>query len=162
MNIRLLASLALCILMGGCGFHLRGSNGTSANIEALTVTSGSPYGKMARSMEKQIKIQHIKTGTPDSWHLQIISEKFNSNILAYDDSIYPSTYERTLEVRFSVTNAAGEMVIVPNTERVVRVMESDSDRRLAMDRQDDLLESEMYEEMAQNLLRRIDFIASKK
>jgi len=61
MNIRLLASLALCILLGGCGFHLRGSNGSSANIEALTITSGSPYGKMTRAMEKQIKVQQIKT-----------------------------------------------------------------------------------------------------
>lgn len=162
MNIRLLTSLALCVVMTGCGWHLRGGKEATANIDALTVVAGNRYGKMVRALDRQMELQHIKDGGPSSLHLHIANENMEGNTLAFSDNNYPATQELVLEVRFSVTNAAGETVIAPNTERVVRVYESDSNRRLAVDREMDLVKQELYEEMAINLLRRIDYIAGQQ
>ncbi len=160
MNVRILACLFLCITMVGCGWHLRGNNGAS-HITALKLVTDSPYNRLSRAVDQQIKQQHIDATSPNGWNLHILKERMSGNTLAFSDSIYPATQEMVLEVRFSVSNPAGEEVIAANTERVVRVLESDSDRRLASDREQELIRDEMYEEMAINLLRRIDYMASQ-
>ncbi len=161
MNIRLLLSLALCVVITGCGWHMRGSEGSTANIKALTVVSGSPYGKTERAMEKQLKSNHIESNTPDSWHLQILKETMDGNTLAFSDDNNAATQEIILEVRFSVTDGKGAVVIEPTTERVTRILESDSNRRLSSDREIDLMKQEIHDEMAANLLRRINNITQK-
>jgi LPS-assembly lipoprotein len=158
MNIRLLVSLLLCGIITGCGWHLRGAQDRPSNIDSVVLNAASPYSKTTRAMEKQIKIQHIKDSGTNTLHLQLIDEKMKSNTLAFSDSNYPATIEIQLEVRFSVTNAAGETIIAPNNERVVRVYESDSNRRLAGDRELDLIKDELYDEIAINILRRMDYI----
>lgn len=159
MNIRLLVSLLLCGIITGCGWHLRGAQDRPSNIDSMVLNAASPYGKTTRAMEKQIKLQKIKDTGTNTLHLQLINTKMQNNTLAFSDNNYPATIEIQLEVRFSVTNAAGETVIVPNIERVVRVYQSDSNRRLAGDRELDLIRDELYDEIAINILRRIDYIA---
>ena len=56
---KILACTLATILLGGCGFQLRGSKNIAANIEALTVTSGQQYGKLARALEAEMRAQHI-------------------------------------------------------------------------------------------------------
>lgn len=162
MNIRILACLFLCLTVAGCGWHLRGSTaGGTSHITALKLVTESPYSRLSRSLDRQMKQEHIDQTAPNGWNLHILKEKTSGNTLAFSDSTYPATQEMVLEVRFSVSNPAGEEVIAPNTERVVRVLESDGDYRLAGDREQELMRDEMYDEMAANLLRRINFIAEQ-
>jgi outer membrane lipopolysaccharide assembly protein LptE/RlpB len=84
------------------------------------------------------------------------------NVLAYNDSDNAAMLQIELVVHFTVTNGKGETVIAPNNERVVRLYEPDSNRPLATDRETKLMLEEAYQEMAGNLLRRIDFIAGQQ
>jgi LPS-assembly lipoprotein len=162
MKIRLLASLVLCIAITGCGWQLRGSSNLATNIDALNITSGQHYGALSRSLEEQMRLQHIAASGLHAWNLVILDQEMKVNILAYSDTNNAATNEIELTVQFTVTDEKGVTVIAPNTERVVRLYESNNDRRLAMDRETQLLKNEAYEEMAANLLRRIDFIAGQK
>lgn len=162
MNIQKLACLALCLIVTGCGFHLRGSGETAKNINALSITSASQYGKLVRTLQDEMRVQHIADSGQQAWHITILDEEMKENVLAYSDTNNAATLELELTVRFTVTNHTGETMIAPNTERVVRVYESNNQRRLAMERETQLLKSELYQEMAGNLLRRIDFIAAQQ
>ncbi len=157
----LIAALLLT-LVAGCGWQLRGSKNIVANIDGLKLSSQAPYGKLSRAIEEEMRIQHIASTGSHAWTLQILEEKMKQNIVAFSDTNNPATYEIELVVRFSVSNDKGEMVIAPNSERVVRPYEYNSNRRLAMDKETELLKDEVYQEMADNLLRRIDFIAGQK
>lgn len=161
-SMKIIACLMLSVLATGCGWQLRGSKNTAANINALTVTSGASYGKLARALKQQMDVQHIAEGGSKTWHLQILDEKIKENVVALSDTNNPATYELELQVRFSASNENGDMVIAPNTERVVRLYEYNSNRHLAMDRETELLREEVYDEMATNLLHRVDFIAGQK
>jgi len=162
MKIRLLASLVLCITVAGCGWQLRGSSNLATNIDALTITSGQHYGALSRALEEQMRLQHIAASGLNAWNLVILNQEMKENILAYSDTNNAATNEIELTVQFTVTDEKGVTVIAPNTARVVRLYESDNNRRLAMDRETHLLKKEAYEEMAANLLRRVDFIAGQK
>lgn len=162
MKIRTLASLALCILITGCGWQLRGSKNIAANIDALTVTSERTYGALERALEEEMRIQHIADSGNNAWSLVILDQEIQQNIVAFSDTNNAATVEIELQVRFSVNNHEGKMVIAPNTERIVRLYEVNNNRRLAMDRETELLKKEIHRDMAVSLLRRIDFIADQK
>jgi LPS-assembly lipoprotein len=162
MKIRILASLLLCVLVTGCGFHMRGSANGVSNVKSLNVVTGSPYNRFSRILDQQMQYNHIEQNASSGWNLQIIRERLYGNTIAFSDNTYAASRELILEVRFSVSNPAGEQVIAPNTERVVRILESDNDRRLSEDREDELLRDEMYEQAAANILRRIDYLAGQK
>lgn len=161
MNLRTLACIALCLAITGCGWQLRGSKNIAANIDALTITSQNNYGKMARSLTDEMRVQHIADTGEHAWNVIILDEEMKENVLAYSDTNNAAMFEIELVVRFTVLNGKGETVIAPNTERAVRVYEVNNNRRLAMDREMQLLKNEAYQEMAVNLLRRIDFVAGQ-
>lgn len=161
-TIKLFISALLCVAAASCGWQLRGDKDHATNIRALSVASDTPYGKLSRALSQQMDIQHIANTGSDLWKLRIMSEELKKNIVAFSDTNNPATYELELQVRFSASNEKGETVIAPNTERVVRVYEYNNNRRLAMDRETDLLTQEIYDEMAVNLLHRVDFIAGQK
>lgn len=150
------------LLASGCGWQLRGSKNIASNINALSVVTNKTYGPLARALEQEMKLQHISDQGEQAWSLQILSERMRSNTIAFSDTNNAAMAEMELEVRFTATNDKGEMVIAPNTERVVRLYEVNNDRRLASDRETRLLEDEVYREMANNLLRRVDFVAGQK
>jgi LPS-assembly lipoprotein len=162
MNIRILISLVLCLAVSGCGWQLRGSKNITANIEALTVMAEMKHGKLVRSLDDAMHVQHIADSGQNAWQLIVLSEDLKQNVVAFSDTNNAASTEIELVVHFTVLNDKGETVIAPNTERVVRIYESDNNRRLAMDRETNLLKDEVYQEMANNLLRRIDFIAGQK
>ena len=159
---KILACTLATILLGGCGFQLRGSKNIASNIEALTVTSGQQYGKLARALEAEMRAQHISDTGEHAWNLVILDQRIKQNVLAYNDSANAALIEIELVVQFTVTNEKGETVIAPNSERVVRPYEPDNNRALATDRETKLMLNETYDEMAAALLRRIDFIAGQK
>ncbi|HSC76016.1 MAG TPA: hypothetical protein VLB90_07265, partial [Pseudomonadales bacterium] len=65
---KLLACTLVVALLGGCGFQLRGSKNMAANISALTVTSSSHYGKLARALEAEMRAQHIADSGTQAWN----------------------------------------------------------------------------------------------
>ncbi|MEZ5539761.1 MAG: LPS assembly lipoprotein LptE [Pseudomonadales bacterium] len=163
MKIRHLIALALCSLfITGCGWHLRGSNESVANIQSLNLLSGQAYGEMERSLRKEMQRQKIKEGDASGLTLTIIDQELRQNLLAYNDNINAAMFEIELIVRFTVTNAQGETIIPPNSERVVRTYEPSNNRRLATDREASLIKKEAYEELAINILRRVNYLVGEK
>jgi len=158
---KILVSTLVITLLGGCGWQMRGSKNIAANIPALTVSSNSNYGKLARALESEMHAQHIADTGAHAWNLVIMEQNVKQNVLAYNDSDNAAMLQIELIVHFTVTNGKGETVIAPNSERVVRLYEPDSNRPLATDRETKLMLEEAYQEMAENLLRRIDFIAGQ-
>ena len=158
---RTLVGTLLLSLLSGCGFQLRGSSQALSNIDALSISSGNRYGPLGRALEQEMRIQHIADGGDRAWQLHILEEELEENVVAFSDTNNPASEEIELVVRFRVINGEGREVIAANTERVVRLYEVNTNRRLAMDSETTLLKEEAYRDMAQNLLRRIDFIAGQ-
>lgn len=162
MKTRNLISLFFCVLLAGCGWHMRGSNSTATHIETLNIASTQTYGKLERALRTEMRTQHISEGGADGWTLTILDQTIRQNLLAYNDSINAAMFEIELTTQFTVTNAKGETIIAPNIERVVRPYEPSSNRPLATDREANLMKNEAYNEMAANILRRINLIAGEK
>lgn len=150
------------ILLAGCGWHMRGSDSAATHIKTLNIASAQTYGKLERAIRSEMRLQRIEEGGDDGWTLTILDRNIRQNLLAYNDSINAAMFEIELTAHFTVTNAQGETIIAPNTERVVRPYEPNNNRALATDREAALMKTEAYNEMAANILRRINFIAGQK
>ena len=152
------AIAALVTATAGCGFQLRGANSTSS-LDALTVTAADPYGEFARAFDVEMRQRKIEKGGANSWQLIILEQEMDNNVLAVSDTNNAATYEVELEVRFQALNPQGDVAIEPNTLRLVRNYEANNNRRLAMDRETQLLRNELYRDMARRLIERVNMIA---
>lgn len=158
---RLAAVAALIAVTTGCGFQLRGSNATS-HLTALTVTTAVPYDEFTTAFEREMRQRNIANGGADSWQLIIMEQEIDQNVLAISDTNNAATYELELNVRFQALNPAGEVAIAPNTMHVVRYYEANNNRRLAMDRETQLLRNELYRDMARRLIERVNVMAQQQ
>lgn len=155
---RLAVVATLLAATAGCGFQLRGANSTNS-LEALTVTAADPYGEFARAFDVEMRQRNIDKGGANAWQLVILDQEMDNNVLAVNDTNNAATYEMELEVRFQALNPAGEVAIAPNTLRLVRNYEANNNRRLAMDRETQLLRNELHRDMARRLIERVNMIA---
>ena len=94
----------VALMLGGCGFQLRGSQNVSANIPALTISTSQQYGKLSRALEAEIRAQHIADTGSQVWNLTILDQDIKQNVLAYNDSDNAAMLEIELVVSFTVTN----------------------------------------------------------
>src|SRR3990167_9659458 len=55
----LLGITLLCLLLTGCGFHLRGSMPLSPPLHNLYLKTKDPYGPLARNLRDYFKYSHV-------------------------------------------------------------------------------------------------------
>lgn len=57
--IRLFVMLAV-VITAGCGFHPRGTTQVPSELKTLIVSTGNPYGPLARTVRQQLRINDVK------------------------------------------------------------------------------------------------------
>ena len=57
--IRLFVMLAV-VITAGCGFHPRGTTQVPSELKTLIVSTGDPYGPLARTVRQQLRINDVR------------------------------------------------------------------------------------------------------
>ncbi|MEW9796734.1 LPS-assembly lipoprotein LptE [Alteromonas sp. CYL-A6] len=157
---RVSVALLLCSLLAGCGFKLRGSPALPADIDYIAVQSARPHAPLQRALIKRLDVYGLKGGSTDGAAsatnpviIQLYPEALERRLL----SVYPSgqvaEYELIFGVNYTVT-FNGEQPVTAYFE-VLRDYQDDPDQVLAKSRELDLVLSEMREEAADRILRRL-------
>ncbi|MBU3023030.1 LPS assembly lipoprotein LptE [Aestuariibacter sp. A3R04] len=160
---RLIKLAIVGLLLAGttaCGFHLRGNQSLPPSVNYVAVSSSQAHAPLARALKKRLDVYDIDGGTladstsPEhSVMIHIMPEQLERRLLSVFASGQVAEYELIYGVRYQVI-FPGKQPLNAYFE-VLRDYQDDPDLVLAKSRELDLVLSEMRQEAADNIIRRL-------
>ena len=155
--IFLICTLTMILVLTGCGFHLRGSQGDDLSVNSVHVSSANAYGLLSRELESMLSARGIELVPASSaeYSIAILSENTSRRPVATSIDISVAEYELTLATKFQVTGANGDIVIAPTTLATERIYSFDRTSLVGNTEEEKLLGKEMRRDIVQQIIRRL-------
>ncbi|MEE4146364.1 MAG: LPS assembly lipoprotein LptE [Halieaceae bacterium] len=159
--------LGMSCLLAACGFQLRGTGGGGAALpdawKTMRLATGNPnseFSQAVRNLFAADGIVWVAQGDP-GYTLVLGPERFNQTNLSLNNEARVSQYELTMLATFSVRGSDGAQVMPDTVASVTRQMENDPRNAMGKGEEIRILKSEMRTELAQQIIRRIGFFATR-
>jgi len=153
-SLFLVASLALCATLAGCGFHLRGQ--ASLPFDTMLISGPATFTTpLARSVRAGSKTRVVTDPKEADVTLQILSELRERAILSLSGAGRVQELQLRYRVGFRLINKAGNELI-PRDEILLKrdLLYSDSDV-LGKEQEEALLYRDMQTDAVQQVVRRL-------
>lgn len=153
-----LGMASLLALLSACGFHLRGEVELPPLLQDTYIDSDDPFTGIARPLRTQLErsgASVLESREKASAVLRIISERSENRVLSVGSSGKATEYELFNEVVFSLSDAAGKVMIGPQTVRMTRDLTFDETELLGKLSEADGIHRQMLDSIARQILTRI-------
>jgi LPS-assembly lipoprotein len=162
--LRCAVLLAALGLLAACGFHLRGVGSTTIPDEwkRLHLVTNQPNSEFTRAVMDQFAANGVEWSDVGdaNFSLVLTPETFEKRNLSLNAEARVSEFELTMKSQFKVLNASTqEEVIPPTTVSVVKQMENDPRNVVGKEGETSLIQEEMRNELAEQIMRRVGFYA---
>ncbi|MEN8178261.1 MAG: LPS assembly lipoprotein LptE [Pseudomonadota bacterium] len=151
-------SLAILLLLSGCGFHLKGYHQASPNLDGLFVEQGEQRATLAGVIRRELSVAGVKlAGSPALARnrLRITQEQFGRRVISVDANGKVLEYELRLDAGFEVLAATGgKNLPVQILELTRQLTLSDADE-LGQRNEAALMRGDMRLDMAGQIIRRL-------
>lgn len=152
----LFISLAL-FLTSGCGFNLRGVTQVPPDLQTLMLESYDPYGPLTRSIDKQLRLNGVSIeenrSRTDIPSLRILSYRENKDTASIFRDGKTAEHQLIIFVEAQVLIPGKD--IYPISITVQRTFFDNPLSALAKDAEQDLIITEMREQAAQKIVRKL-------
>ena len=157
MLFRRLLVVVLSLLLGACGFHLRGSEQLPEVMAKtrLVAPAGSDLRYELAAVLHSSGAQVVEQQSDASAVLTLHSDEGRRRILSVDTLGRASEYVLTLSVKYSLKVVADESPAQLLSSRVERDFRVDPDNVLGQGGEQAIVEQEMRRIVAQQILRRL-------
>ncbi len=160
--------LGLGLLLGACGFQLRGVGDNAAQLpeewKSMHMLTGNPNGEFSREVKSRFAAQGIEWTDRDSanYLLTLGPEQFSQRNLSLNSEARVAEFELTMRARFSVRQAGNAVVIDTTEVTTIRQMENDPRNVVGKSEEIRILKTEMRADLARQIMRRIGFFAASQ
>ncbi|MDX1736251.1 MAG: LPS assembly lipoprotein LptE [Halioglobus sp.] len=158
--------VATTILLGGCGFQLRGV-GNSATLlpeewKQMHLVTNNPNSEFSREVSARFELNGVTWAerADANYVLLLGPEDFQQRNLSLNSEARAAEFELTMRASFTVQTADGRVAMRQTTSSVVKQMENDPRNVVGKSEEIRLLQQEMRAELAQRILRSIGFYAA--
>lgn len=162
---RVMALVMLCLGLSACGFQLRGTGGGSALPESwrsMYLLSENPNSELTRIVESTFSASGIVwTPRAEATHvLRLGPEAFSQRNLSINAEARAAEFDLQMRASFVVFDTEGRVVMKNSTAAVNKQMENDPQNVVGKAEEVRVLRSELRNELANQILRRISFFAA--
>lgn len=154
-----------CLFISACGFQLRGVGDGAALPESwqkMHLVTGNRNSEFSRAVQTTFAVNGVQwSDKADANYILILGpERFSQSTLSLNAEARVSQLELTMQAKFTVKSGAGDEVMPESAAVVIRQMENDPRNAMGKGEEIRILKSEMYNELAQQIMRRIGFFAT--
>lgn len=151
-------ALCIFILISGCGFHLRGQMDIPTWLDQVAIINQGAHYEMDRLIKEQLQANHIKVCMDPAlakYWLILESDSYNQQITSISSSTTPRQYQLLYTVLFKLKQVRGDDIIPSGKVIVTRQITLNSDRILGSDSEEALIQKEMRQSAATNILTQL-------
>jgi LPS-assembly lipoprotein len=149
-------ALAATQLLAGCGFRLRGQQPLAfATIHLGTSMHTGMGARLARQIRASGSTEVVDDPAQAEVRLQILRDDLTREILSLTGAGKVREYQLTREFTFQLVDRNGTVLIPPTQLLAMRDYTFEDERILAKEQEEDLLRTDMQDELVRQLLRRL-------
>ena len=151
---RALAALALGLL-AGCGFHLQGSHALPRTLASVRIETTDSQTDFCHDLRAALRVAgtRLDAGADASATIRILADGASQKVLTVSTLNIPTAYTLSYHVRVAV-ESAGRELMAPEEHTLTREYRFDETTLLAMDREREVLERALADDLVALLMRR--------
>ncbi|TQK06821.1 LPS assembly lipoprotein LptE [Herbaspirillum sp. SJZ107] len=158
MVLRAAAAMAVAVALPGCGFQLRGSNG-SYTMPFRSIYIGFPDNSaLGTELKRNLRAGNVAiadSATAAEAQLVVLSENRGKQILSLNSLGRVREYLLTYTLSFTVRDPKGVELMAPAEISLRRNMAFDETQVLAKESEEALLYRDMQADLVQQIMRRL-------
>lgn len=150
--------ITLALLVGACGFHLRGSVELPPVLRVTYLKADDSFSGMAFDLRNELKAAGAEIAEQPEGAtavLNIISQRSDQRVLSVGSTGKASEYELFNEIAFSLESPQGEILLAAQTVRVKRDLVFDQNALLGKVSESERIRREMRRSLARQVITRI-------
>ncbi len=157
-SVRFALVIALAMLLGGCGWQLRGASAVPAGLDTLHITSRDPYSPLVMELTRTLRAANVRV--PDSaadadYALVILNQRSGVRTASVNANARVSEQELSEFVEFAILDRQGNTLLPQSRVTVERVFEYDENNVLATRDEEQLIRAEMRRDLVSQILNRL-------
>ncbi len=145
-----IAALIFCLVLGGCGFRLAGSERLPAVLAKPYLSVKDPYTDFSREFERELKSSGalLQLGRQDATAtIEVTKDFVEQRTLAVSARNIPTDYELRYTVTFEV-KGHDDQILAPQTITLSRDYSFEENELLAKEHEADILRTAMARDLA--------------
>ena len=157
--MRVLILLLSALVLSGCGFHPRARLQLPDTLGAVAVVTADPYSPLGLELAATLEragVTGATAGTPAA--SLSITEAWNTAPLSVDQFARVREYITRYRVQFSLVDAAGAVLVQPQTIELSREYTYDITASAGSPAEQELIQRELRRDMQAAILRRLDLV----
>ncbi len=161
--IRSALFLLICVAIGACGFHLRGS--TAASIIESAYVVAAPAIAIApelRTALTQAGVQLAAERTAAQVTVTLLEDRTHRQTITVTAQARTAEFEISREVTYRVESADGAVLIDDRAIRGVRIYRVDTSNLVGSNQEEQLLMRELSADVVAQIMRSIDAAVGAK
>lgn len=152
--------LLVAVLAGalvGCGFHLRGSS-VAADVASAYVREGAnvTIGPELNRLLSQSHVTLLDSADGAAVVIDLREQQQHTRTLSYTDRATTAESELSLQVRFALIDAAGQVLVDDRWARATRTYLVDTNNLVGSNQQQQLMSRELVGDVAQQIIRSLN------
>ena len=155
--------MGLAVVLGGCGFQLRGSFDLPPEWERLALATGSPNGELAREVRDGAARAGVEwlPRNEANYIVQLGPERFNRRNRTIGASARASEFELQMSTTLRVIDSNGQELL-PETEfDTLRIITNDPNNITGKAGETEIVRREMRQALARQVLQQLRFLAEQ-
>jgi len=149
--------VSISLLLGGCGFQMRGEWQLPASMKSTVMSGGSQnlYNFLQREFRSASAELGRREGDIQGAHLIVTQSQMNKRVLSVDNRGKVIEYEIYYIVNFKVLDESGKSIIPAQQINMTRDYPFAATDVIGSGYEEQLLRKDMYQDMTRQIMRRI-------
>lgn len=149
--------IGISLLLGGCGFQMRGEWQLPASMKNTMMSGGNQmlYDSLQREFRSASADLSRAEGNIQGAHLFILRNQIDKRVLSVDNRGKVIEYEIYYILHFKVLDESGSQIVPPQQINMTRDYPFAATNVIGAAQEEALLREDMYRDMAHQIMRRI-------
>ena len=154
---RNLLVIGLTLLLGACGFQLRGTGTNQLTITEIDLSARNAYGEIVTQLRQTLEASGVRVHSGAPYKLILVDENESQRSLSYTGASGSAEYEMTAVLNYQI-HGAQDLSLLDGKLQVQKIYVHDGNNLMGSDQEMEQVRKEMRNQLVQNMMVRLQLL----